>query len=59
MVQATHDDEVQLTLEPTLPLGPGWEERMPELHALAHAAVDELGEELLWHAARAGLTAGG
>jgi len=58
-LEATAADEVLLTLEPVVPLGAGWGNRVPELIDLAHAAVDELGEELLWHATRAGFTARG
>jgi hypothetical protein len=55
---ATGVDEVRLTLEPTFPaidvgIGPG-----RQLLDLARAALDELAEELLWHATRAGLTQG-
>jgi hypothetical protein len=51
-------DEVRLTLEPVLPPPAG---RSPgcDLLDLARAALDELAEELLWHATRAGLTQGG
>jgi hypothetical protein len=48
-LEAIRPDEVRLTLEPTsLPVAMTAE--------LAQAAVDELAEELLWHATRAGLT---
>jgi hypothetical protein len=50
---ATGVDEVCLTLEPTVPPVPP-----AELLDLARAALDELAEEILWHATRAGLTQG-
>jgi hypothetical protein len=54
---ATADaDEVRLTLEPTLPPTAAWGKNGQELSALVRATLDELGEELLWHATRAGLT---
>ena len=37
-------------IRPDLPLTPWWEARMPALLDLAHATLDELAEELLWHA---------
>lgn len=51
---ATTPDEVCLTLEsaPTGRTAPP----TPETTDLAHAAVDEFAEELLWHATRAGIT---
>jgi hypothetical protein len=48
-------DEVVLTLEPTLPPR-GWGDRAEPFTTLAESALDELAEELLWHASRAGLT---
>jgi hypothetical protein len=49
-------DEVRLVLEPDS-IGPEVrEDRISALQGLAQAAVDELAEELLWHATRAGLT---
>jgi hypothetical protein len=48
-------DEVALRLEPTLPPR-GWGDRAGPFTALAECALDELAEELLWHASRAGLT---
>jgi len=53
----TGTDAVQLTLQPTTALTPFWLERGEELLDLAHAAIDELSEELLWHASRTGVTA--
>ena len=47
-VEANADDSVQLLLVSAAPA-------TPELDALAGAVVDELAEELLWHAARAGI----
>jgi hypothetical protein len=56
---ATGADEVRLTLEPTVPPAPPSETNQGrELLDLARAALDELAEELLWHATRAGLTQG-
>jgi len=52
-------DEIRLTLEPTLPPAPAWGDDAAELLDLARAALDELAEELLWHATRVGLTARG
>ena len=49
---ATGADEVRLTLEPAE------SHQGRELLDLARAALDELAEELLWHATRAGLTQG-
>ena len=45
-------DTVTLALVPSSALPPWWETRVPELLDLTHAAVDELAEELLWHASR-------
>jgi len=58
MVRATIElsavaaDTCTLTAEPDLPLTPWWEARTPALAGLALAALDELAEELLWHATR-------
>jgi len=49
-VAATSDDAVDLMLTST---DPGTRAGLDDL---AHAVVDELAEELLWHAARAGVT---
>jgi hypothetical protein len=56
---ATAEDEVRLTLEPLLPAAPAGSRQGCDLLDLARAALDELAEELLWHATRAGLTQGG
>jgi hypothetical protein len=56
-VEATAVDEVCVTLEPTLPPAQTWGTAAGELTLLAQAAVDELAEELLWHATRAGISA--
>jgi hypothetical protein len=56
---ATADDEVRLTLEPVPPPAPAVRNPSFDLLDLAHAALDELAEELHWHATRAGLTQGG
>jgi hypothetical protein len=50
-------DEVRLTLDSDGEPGPVWGECGEELTAVAQAALDELGEELLWHATRAGIRA--
>jgi hypothetical protein len=56
---ATDVDEVCLTLEPNLTPASVWGIQAQELTDLAAAAVDELAEELLWHATRTtGPTAG-
>jgi len=49
--------DVKLTLQPTTALTPFWQDRGEELLELAHAAIDELSEELLWHASKTGVTA--
>jgi hypothetical protein len=49
-------DQVDLTLQLTAALTPWWQERLPQLLDLAHAALDEVAEELLWHASRAGIS---
>jgi hypothetical protein len=51
----TQPDGCELTIRPNLPLSPWWSTRMPALLDLARAALDELAEELLWHATRDGL----
>ena len=48
-------DACEVTLRPELPLTPWWSARIPMLEELAQAALDELAEELLWHATRAGV----
>ena len=55
-VIATGADEVRVTLVPTLPPAPAWGREGRLLADLARATLDELAEELLWHATRAGLT---
>jgi hypothetical protein len=55
-LEATSAETIDLTLEPTTALTPWWQTRMPQLLDLAHAAIGELGEELLWHATRAGVS---
>jgi hypothetical protein len=55
-LRTTAPDEVTLSAQPTS-LPPWWQERISELVELLHACVDELAEELLWHAARAGVGA--
>ncbi len=49
------DDAVQLTLHPGRALPRWWQSRPVALADLTRAVVDELAEELLWHAARAGV----
>jgi hypothetical protein len=48
-------DAAQLAITPTAELSPWWRERLPALLDLVHAVVDELAEELLYHATRAGI----
>ena len=55
-LMATGADEVCLTLEPVLPAKPAGRNPGCDLLDLARAALDELAEELLWHASRAGFT---
>jgi hypothetical protein len=52
---AAAGDDVQLTLRRTSPLSALWQGRVPDLLDLTQAVVDELSEELLWHAGRAGV----
>ena len=52
-------DAIQLRLRPTTALTPWWQERVGELLELAQAIINELAEELLWHATRAGVAANG
>jgi hypothetical protein len=54
-LEATGADEVRLTLEPVIPAARARDFQKWELLDLAQAAVDELAEELLWHATRAGV----
>ena len=56
---AVADDAIQLRLRPTTALTPWWQERVGELLELAQAVINELAEELLWHATRAGIAANG
>jgi hypothetical protein len=49
------DDEVEVKLEAQQPTPEWLVTRHRELAALAHAAINELAEELLWHGARAGV----
>jgi len=58
-LEATAPDTVQLHLELPAERSARWDARADQLDALCHAALDELAEELLWHAARAGVSAGG
>jgi hypothetical protein len=45
-------DSCELVLRPATDLAPWWTARLPTLLDLAHAALDELSEELLFHATR-------
>jgi hypothetical protein len=58
-LEVTSPDSARLSLE--LPAEPSrwWQARADQLDGLCHAALDELAEELLWHAARAGVNAAG
>ena len=59
LLTVTAPDAVELSLEPTVALTPLWQRRRRDLLDLARAALDELSEELLWHAARAGVASRG
>jgi hypothetical protein len=48
-------DGCELTLRPEFPLAPWWSARLPALLDLVHATLDEVSEELLWHATRDGV----
>jgi hypothetical protein len=48
-------DACEVTLHPEVPLAPWWSGRRSALHVLAQAALDEVSEELLWHATRDGV----
>jgi len=52
-LRAATVDTCELALQPGTPLTPWWTTRTPALLDLARAALDELAEELLWHATRA------
>jgi hypothetical protein len=58
-IAATAPDAVQVVLQPTSALTPWWQQRIAELLELAQAVINELAEELLWHATRAGVAANG
>ncbi|HWS48063.1 MAG TPA: hypothetical protein VN636_19530 [Acidimicrobiia bacterium] len=58
-VMATGADTVSLTLQPTSALTPRWLDQLPVLLDLAQAVIDEVAEELLWHATRAGVATSG
>ena len=49
---STEVDTVSVRVAVDQPLPPWWTERVPQLLELVQAAVDELSEELLWHATR-------
>ncbi|MGQ0824176.1 MAG: hypothetical protein ACT4OX_03930 [Actinomycetota bacterium] len=51
-LEARAADECELWLAPADALSPWWQERTEAFDILAKAAVEELGEELLWHASR-------
>ncbi len=51
-ITAATVDTCELTLRPATDLAPWWTARLPALLDLAHATLDELSEELLWHATR-------
>ncbi len=53
---AVAPDEVRLTLEPTASATSPSGDDAVSMSDLGQATVDELAEELLWHATRAGLT---
>lgn len=54
-LRAVGADGCELTLHPEATLAPWWSDRLPALLDLAHATLDELAEELLWHATRDGV----
>jgi hypothetical protein len=54
-VEPCPDDDVELTVAPSGEVSPWWQSRVSDLRDLMHAALNELAEELLWHAARAGV----
>jgi hypothetical protein len=54
-LRAVAVDACELVVRPEAPLTPWWSDRLPALLDLAHATLDELGEELLWHATRDGV----
>ena len=49
---AVSSDACELSIRPELPLTPWWSARTSALLDLAQATLDELAEELLWHATR-------
>jgi hypothetical protein len=51
-IAAATVDTCKLTLRPATDLAPWWTSRLPALQELALATLDELSEELLWHATR-------
>jgi hypothetical protein len=55
-LEAVAQDAVRLTLEPTISAGSPTGDDELSMSDLGQATVDELAEELLWHATRAGLT---
>ena len=57
-LSAVSNDACELTLRPDTPLNPWWEAREPVLLGLASATLDELAEELLWHASRPQISSG-
>ena len=57
-LSAVSADTCTLSARPDLPLTPWWSAREAALEALALAALDELAEELLWHATRNNASAG-
>jgi hypothetical protein len=54
-LRAAAVDGCELTLRPAARLAPWWSVRLPALLDLAHVTLDELYEELLWHATRDGV----
>jgi hypothetical protein len=52
---AATPDDVELTVAPHATLPAWWQDRPEGLMTLINAVLDELAEELLWHAARAGI----
>jgi hypothetical protein len=51
-ITATTPDDATLAVQPSNTLPVWWETRLASFLELVHAVVDEIAEELLWHATR-------
>jgi hypothetical protein len=51
-ITATTPDDATLAVQPSSTLPAWWESRLASFLDLVHAVVDEIAEELLWHATR-------